>query len=189
MCCRWSRSPGRDVSEGSADAEGRGVSDLVRYQRGSAGGLHELAAGDEAGDRQGDDQHGGGDGFGDGQCDSRSAGRCCIDAVYLAAHDKLRQEAGRKILVMLTDGGDQGSQETLKTAIEAAQKANAIVYVILIADRGFYGGLQLGYSGDAGHGEAGQRYGRPGDQRGQQRQASWRRRSSRSRMSCGRSTC
>ncbi len=49
-------------------------------------------------------------------------------------------EAGRKILVLLTDGGDQGSQETLKTATEAAQKANAIVYVILIADRGFYGG-------------------------------------------------
>ena len=41
---------------------------------------------------------------------------------------------------MLTDGGDQGSQETFKTATEAAQKANAIIYVILIADRGFYGG-------------------------------------------------
>jgi VWFA-related protein len=75
-------------------------------------------------------------------------GTLLYDAVYLAAHDKLRQEAGRKILVMLTDGGDQGSQETLKTAVEAAQKANAIVYVILIADRGFYGGLQIGYSGD-----------------------------------------
>jgi VWFA-related protein len=67
-------------------------------------------------------------------------GTLLYDAVYLAAHDKLRQEAGRKILVLLTDGGDQGSQENLKTATEAAQKANAIVYVILIADRGFYGG-------------------------------------------------
>jgi len=76
-------------------------------------------------------------------------GTLLYDAVYLAAHDKLRQEAGRKVLVMLTDGGDQGSQETLKTATEAAQKANAIIYVILIADRGFYGGLQLGYTGDA----------------------------------------
>jgi VWFA-related protein len=60
--------------------------------------------------------------------------------VYLAANEKLRQEAGRKILVLLTDGGDQGSQETLKTATEAAQKANAIIYVILLADHGFYGG-------------------------------------------------
>jgi VWFA-related protein len=66
-------------------------------------------------------------------------GTLLFDAVYLAAHDKLRQEAGRKILVLLTDGGDQGSQETLKTSVEAAQKANAIVYVILIADRGNFG--------------------------------------------------
>src|SRR6202522_1023797 len=75
-------------------------------------------------------------------------GTLLYDAVYLAAHDKLHQEAGRKILVMLTDGGDQGSQETLKTATEAAQKANAIIYVILIADRAFYGGFHMGYSGD-----------------------------------------
>src|SRR6266702_1553359 len=74
-------------------------------------------------------------------------GTLLYDAVYLAAHDKLHQEAGRKILILLTDGGDQGSQETLKTATEAAQKANAIIYVILIADRGFYGGF--GYTGDA----------------------------------------
>src|ERR1700757_4428999 len=65
-------------------------------------------------------------------------GTLLYDAVYLAANDKLRQEAGRKILILLTDGGDQGSQENLKTATEAAQKANAIIYVILIADRGFY---------------------------------------------------
>ncbi len=75
-------------------------------------------------------------------------GTLLYDAVFLAANDKLRSEAGRKILVMLTDGGDQGSQETLKTATEAAQKANAIIYVILIADRGFYGGFGMGYSGD-----------------------------------------
>lgn len=75
-------------------------------------------------------------------------GTLLFDAVYLAAHDKLRQEAGRKVLVLLTDGGDQGSQETVKTAVEAAQKANAIVYVIMIADRGFYSGMTFGYSGD-----------------------------------------
>ena len=75
-------------------------------------------------------------------------GTLLYDAVYLAAHDKLRAEAGRKVLVMLTDGGEQGSQETLKTATEAAQKANAIIYVILIADRGFYGSFGGIYTGD-----------------------------------------
>jgi VWFA-related protein len=68
-------------------------------------------------------------------------GTLLFDAVYLAAHDKLRPEAGRKILVMLTDGGDQGSQETIKTSIEAAQKANAIIYVIYISDSRYMGGM------------------------------------------------
>ncbi len=74
-------------------------------------------------------------------------GTLLYDAVFLAAHDKLRQEAGRKVLILLTDGGDQGSQETLRSATEAAQKANALIYVILIADRGGFGGYQLGFSG------------------------------------------
>ncbi|WP_213803887.1 VWA domain-containing protein [Granulicella sp. dw_53] len=75
-------------------------------------------------------------------------GTLLYDAVSLAAHDKLRQEAGRKVLIMLTDGGDQGSQETLKTATEAAQKANAIIYVILIADRGGFGNFGFSGAGD-----------------------------------------
>ena len=73
-------------------------------------------------------------------------GTLLYDAVFLAAHDKLSTEAGRKVIIILSDGEDQGSQETLRSATEAAQKANVIVYVILIADRGFYGGF--GYSGD-----------------------------------------
>lgn len=61
------------------------------------------------------------------------------DAVYLASMDKLRSEVGRKALILLTDGQDYGSRTRPKQAIEAAQKVDAIVYVILIADRGFYG--------------------------------------------------
>jgi len=79
---------------------------------------------------------------------STPRGTLLYDAVYLAAHDKLRQEAGRKVLVILTDGQDQGSQENIRSAIEAAQKSNAIVYVILIADRGFYGGFGYYGAGD-----------------------------------------
>ena len=99
-------------------------------------------------------------------------GTLLFDAVYLAAHDKLSMEAGRKILVLLTDGGDQGSQETLKTATEAAQKANAIVYVILIADRAFYGGgrLQPRRLRRARYGKARQRHRRPRHQRRPRRQ-------------------
>jgi VWFA-related protein len=76
-------------------------------------------------------------------------GTLLYDAVYLAANDKLRVEAGRKVIVMLTDGGDQGSQETLKTATEAAQKANAIIYVILIADSSFDPSYNIGFGAGA----------------------------------------
>jgi VWFA-related protein len=55
--------------------------------------------------------------------------------VYLASNEKLNHEAGRKAMVLLTDGEDQGSDETLANAIEAAQKSEVIVYVIMIADR------------------------------------------------------
>lgn len=73
-------------------------------------------------------------------------GTLLYDAIYLAAHDELAHEVGRKAMVILTDGEDQGSQLRVKDAIEAAQKSDSIVYVLLIADRGFYG--FGGYSGD-----------------------------------------
>jgi VWFA-related protein len=73
-------------------------------------------------------------------------GTLLYDAVYLASHDKLAQEVGRKAMILLTDGQDQGSQETMKNAIEAAQKADSIIYVLLIADRDFYGGGYYGTS-------------------------------------------
>ena len=78
-------------------------------------------------------------------------GTLLYDAVYLATHDKLQQETGRKAIIILSDGEDQGSSMKLQGAIEAAQKANTIVYVLLIADRGFYGRgvYTMGYSGDA----------------------------------------
>ena len=69
---------------------------------------------------------------------SNPRGTLLYDAVYLASNDKLASQTGRKVLIILTDGQDQGSQETIKSAVEAAQKANAIVYPILIADRDFY---------------------------------------------------
>jgi VWFA-related protein len=75
-------------------------------------------------------------------------GTALYDAVYLASHDELSHEVGRKAMILLTDGEDEGSKLKIKDAIEAAQKADAICYVLLIADRGFYGGLGgLGYNG------------------------------------------
>jgi VWFA-related protein len=76
-----------------------------------------------------------------------SPGTLLYDAVYLSAHDMLSKEVGRKAMVLLTDGEDEGSRLKIQDAIEAAQKADSIVYVLLCADRGFYGGF--GYSGES----------------------------------------
>jgi VWFA-related protein len=79
---------------------------------------------------------------------ANQAGTVLYDAVYLSAHDMLAKEVGRKAMILLTDGEDEGSRLKIRDAIEAAQKADAIVYVLLCADRGFYGSFQMGYSGE-----------------------------------------
>src|SRR5580692_98205 len=79
---------------------------------------------------------------------SYSPGTLLYDAVYLSAHDMLAKEVGRKAMILLTDGQDEGSKLKIQEAIEAAQKADSIVYVLLCADRGFYGGFGMGYSGE-----------------------------------------
>jgi VWFA-related protein len=79
---------------------------------------------------------------------ANSPGTVLYDAVYLSAHDMLAKEVGRKAMILLTDGEDEGSRLKIQDAIEAAQKADAIIYVLLCADRGFYGMAGGFYSGE-----------------------------------------
>ncbi len=65
---------------------------------------------------------------------SHPKGTLLYDGVYLASDEVLSRQVGRKAIVVLTDGVDQGSRLTLKNAIEAAQKADVITYVLLISD-------------------------------------------------------
>lgn len=74
-------------------------------------------------------------------------GTLLYDAIYLAATEKLNQETGRKAIIILTDGEDQGSKTKIGDAIAAAQRNNVIVYVILIADRAMYWSQGVGYYG------------------------------------------
>jgi len=80
------------------------------------------------------------------------AGTILYDAVYLAANERLRSDVGRKAIVLITDGVDTGSKISRDKAIEAAQKADAIIYSIYYVDRAAYGGgfgtISLGSSGE-----------------------------------------
>jgi VWFA-related protein len=56
------------------------------------------------------------------------------DAIYLAAHDELASEAGRKALVIMSDCEDNGSKISGRDAIEIAQRSDAVIHIILISD-------------------------------------------------------
>lgn len=96
-------------------------------------------------------------GFGGGPVPTagKPKGTLLYDAVFLAAEDMLKNQVGRKALVLITDGNDFGSQKTLKDAVAAAHKADLIIYSILYLDREFYyraGGF--GMVGGFGNGSA-----------------------------------
>ena len=65
------------------------------------------------------------------------------DAVYLAATEKLKGEVGRKALILITDGVDQGSRYDVRQAIEAAHRSDAIIYSIQYIDHRAYGGFGI----------------------------------------------
>ena len=71
---------------------------------------------------------------------SQPRGTVLYDAVYLAANDRLAKEVGRKVIVIITDGVDQGSSYSIKQAIEQAQKADTVIYSIYYVDPYAYGG-------------------------------------------------
>jgi VWFA-related protein len=69
------------------------------------------------------------------------------DALWLASNELMKHQVGRKVLILLTDGQDQGSYETLNAALEAALKSDTMVFSIDIVDRSFYGVNAPTYNG------------------------------------------
>ena len=65
---------------------------------------------------------------------SKPRGTILYDAIFLASEERLRREVGRKVIVVITDGVDVGSRVKRERAIEAAQKADAIIYSIYYSD-------------------------------------------------------
>jgi VWFA-related protein len=77
-------------------------------------------------------------------------GTVLYDAIFVAATDKLTGEVGRKVIVVITDGVDEGSRVSIDSAIEAAQKADTVIYSIDYSDPAFYRGF--GSFGGGGEG-------------------------------------
>ncbi|MGB2671125.1 MAG: VWA domain-containing protein [Candidatus Acidiferrum sp.] len=111
----------------------------------SGGGGNGGYGGSGGGGRQGGHMHGG--------------GTQLYDAIFLASDELMSKQQGRKALIVLTDGVDHGSRETLAEAIATAQRADTIVYSIYFADEdedyGRPGGFGMGGRGGMGGGRGG----------------------------------
>ena len=101
-------------------------------------------------------------GGGGGRHGGHHAGTLLYDAVYLASNELMTKQQGRKALIVLSNGVDRGSKESLESAIESAQRADTIVYAVLFKDDeelgnrggfGFPGGGMGGRHGGGGRRE------------------------------------
>jgi VWFA-related protein len=84
-------------------------------------------------------------------------GTLLYDSIYLASDELMKKQQGRKALIILTDGVDRGSKESLTEALETAQRADTLIYCILFADKeeghgngGGFGGPRMGGGGMGG---------------------------------------
>lgn len=78
---------------------------------------------------------------------ANGSGTLLYDAVRTASVKVMRNQQGRKAFVILTDGMDEGSEVPLIDAIEAAQRADTLIYSILFSDASYYGGSLFGSRG------------------------------------------
>jgi VWFA-related protein len=72
-------------------------------------------------------------------------GTALYDAIYLACSEKLNTEAGRKAIVIVTDAQDEGSKVRLEEAIEAAQRTDTVIHILLVADPRFGGNASVAH--------------------------------------------
>jgi VWFA-related protein len=76
---------------------------------------------------------------------SGGGGTNLYDAIYLACSDKLNGEAGRKAIVVVTDAEDTGSRVKLEEAIEAAQRTDTVIHVLLVYDPRYGGNTSVAH--------------------------------------------
>ena len=75
-----------------------------------------------------------------------AGGTLLYDAVYSVSRGILAQETGRRAMVILSDGEDNGSRKSLAEAIEAAQRADVQIYSILYSMHKAFAGGSSGYA-------------------------------------------
>jgi Ca-activated chloride channel homolog len=62
-----------------------------------------------------------------------------LDAIYLACQEKLKSETGRKLIILISDGDDNLSLETVSSTLEMAQRSDVAIFAISTNSSGFFG--------------------------------------------------
>ncbi|MCI0422600.1 MAG: VWA domain-containing protein [Acidobacteria bacterium] len=62
-----------------------------------------------------------------------------LDAIYLACQEKLKSETGRKLIILISDGDDNLSLETVNSTLEMAQRSDVAIFTISTNSSGFFG--------------------------------------------------
>jgi VWFA-related protein len=95
---------------------------------------------------------GGGGGYG-----RQHGGTALYDSILLASNEIMKKQTGRKAIILLTDGEDNGSKTTMTDAIAAAQRADTLVYAVRFSDEqanqnplARFGGPGMGRRGGGG---------------------------------------
>jgi Ca-activated chloride channel homolog len=68
-----------------------------------------------------------------------AGGTAMYDAIYMTCDEKLIREAGRKAMIILSDGDDESSNATYQQALEMALRAESTVFAISVTKGGFFG--------------------------------------------------
>jgi VWFA-related protein len=111
-------------------------------QTSSGGSGNGGSSGDDSAGGRGRGMHGG--------------GTLLYDAIYLASDELMKKQTGRKAVIILSDGVDRGSRESLTEAVETAQRTDTLVYSIYFVDKdsndggqrgGGFGGPRIGVGG------------------------------------------
>ena len=89
-----------------------------------------------------------------------ASGGTLYDAIYLASTEELKKQHGQHIIVLISDGVDHDSKETMEDAIEAAQNTHTAIFAIYYKSEeeesrphqnsGRHGGLGGGFPGGGG---------------------------------------
>lgn len=121
--------------------------DTQTNQGGNGGGGYPGGGGGYPGGGMG--RHGGGRGGGQRH---HGGGTALYDGIYLASNEILSKQTGRKAVVLLTDGEDNGSKISLGESVASTQRADTLGYAVRIADEEIGSMVPRGWNGGGGRG-------------------------------------